>query len=559
MATPRKRHSMVAEQPQPVVTEVDAIVVGAGIGGIYALHRFKQQGLSVLCLESAAGVGGVWFHNRYPGARVDVESSEYCYHFSPELFGEWRWTERYAAQPELLAYFNHVVDRFGLRGDIRLETPMQSARWVPHEARWHVATATGLHFAGRFLVMATGNLSAARDPDFPGLADFAGEWVQASHWPDRPVDIAGRRIAVIGTGSSGVQTIPVLAAQAEHLTVFQRTPNFSVPARNGPSDGALIDAIAQDVPGRRSHLLATRAAITSGQNPLLPYAAYTEAERTSRLEWQWAQGGQGMNRVFADQGTDQLVNDRVADFVRAKIREIVTNPAVAEKLCPYDHPIGSRRLCVDTDYYATYNRANVTLVDIAADPIERITPTGIQTRAGHYPVDLIVFAIGFNAFRGALDRVDIRNERGATPTGGWQRGPRTLLGLMTSGFPNFFFLTGPGSPSVLSNLVLMNEAHVDWVAGLIAHMTTNGYDTVEPDRTAVEAWTGTVAEAASKLLRLGVKNYMVHVNADDGSRVFMPYIGGLDRYTEIMRDIAANGYPGFRLSQLVAPNQTAAA
>jgi cation diffusion facilitator CzcD-associated flavoprotein CzcO len=530
-------------------TDFDVIVAGAGIGGLYALHRFKSQGLSVLGLESAKGVGGVWFHNRYPGARVDVESVDYCYYFSPELYQDWRWSERYAAQPELLRYFNHVADRFDLRRHILFQTKLKAAKWDPAACRYHVETATGQSFTCRFLVMATGNLSAARKPDFPGLASFKGQWVQASHWPEHEVQIAGRRIAVIGTGSSGVQAIPVLAVEAEHLFVFQRSPNFSVPAQNGPLDAENFASAAQDVPGRRDYLLTTRAAITSNLGVPLPLSGYSEAEQKDRLERQWALGGQGMNRVFADQGTSQDVNDVVAEFVRSKIRQIVKDQAVAERLCPYDHPIGSRRLCVDTNYYTTYNRENVSLIDIAADPIERITETGIQTKTGHYEVDLIVFAIGFNAFRGALDQVDIRNEAGETPTTHWSRGPRTMLGLMTTGFPNLFLLTGPGSPSVLTNMVIMNEEHVNWVANLIGYMDRHGLASVAPETEAQQRWGEEVAAAAAKLLRLGVKNYMVHVNPDDGSRVFIPYVGGLDRYLEICRDIAARNYQGFSFTK----------
>lgn len=529
-------------------TEYDAIVVGAGLGGLYTLHRLKQQGLNVLGLESASGVGGVWFHNRYPGARVDVESCEYCYHFSDELFRDWQWTERYAAQPELLRYLNHVADRFDVRRHIRFETRMTGAIWHPEEGRYRVETSQGDRLACRFLIMATGNLSAARKPDFPGLDDFTGEWVQTSHWPDRPVEIAGRRIAVIGTGSSGVQTIPTVAAEAAHVHVFQRSPNYSVPARNGPPDQERFEAIAGDLAGKRRQLMSSRAGITSGLPPMLPYAEFDEAERRQRLERQWAYGGQGMNRVFADQGTNQAVNDVVADFVRGKIREIVQDPKVAERLCPDDHPIGSRRLCVDTDYYATYNRDNVSLVDLREEPIERITPTGIRTAKAEYEFDLIIFALGFDAFRGALDRANIRNETGAQVTDRWDKGPRTLLGIMTHGFPNLFFLTGPGSPSVLSNMVLMNEEHANWVADLIAYMAARGADVVEAEEEAEAAWAECVAEAASLLLRLNVKNYMVHVN-DDGSRAFMPYIGGMDRYAEISNQVAANGYEGFRFSR----------
>lgn len=526
---------------------VDVVVVGAGIGGLYAVQRFLADGLSVLGLESADGVGGVWRHNRYPGARVDIESCEYCYHFSPELYAQWPWTERYAAQPELLAYLDHVADRFDLRRHILFETRLDRARWVPGEARYHLESSDGGRIACRFLVMATGNLSAARTPDFPGLEDFQGEWVQTSHWPDRPVSLAGRRIAVVGTGSSGVQTIPVAAEQAEHLYVFQRSPNYSVPAHNGPADAAQHDAIAADLAGRRAALLTTRAGTASGLPLLRRYAEYDETERRERLDRFWAFGGQSMNRIFADQNTDQAVNDVVADYVRGKIRGIVRDPAVADLLCPTDHPIGSRRLCIDSHYYATYNRPNVTLVDIGGDPIERITATGIRAGGIDYPVDLIIFAIGFHAFRGAVERIDIRNEKGETPTGRWDRGPRTMMGLMVEGFPNFFLLTGPGSPSVLSNMVLMNEEHVDWVAGLIGHMAAAGQTTVEPEAQAIAAWSDTVAEAARPLLRLGVENYMVHAN-DDGSRVFMPYVGGFDAYAEISREVAAQGYPGFRFS-----------
>lgn len=527
-------------------THFDAVVVGAGLGGLYAIYRLRQQGLSVLALEKASGVGGVWFHNRYPGARVDVESAEYCYYFSPELYKEWQWTERYATQKELLAYLNHVADRFDIRRHIRFQEALTKARWDPAAAVYHLETSKGNRMTCRFLVMATGNLSEAKKPDFKGLDEFQGEWAMTSHWPEHPVQLEGRRIAVIGTGSSGVQTIATVAPLASHLYVFQRSPNYSVPAQNRPVDKERHAAIAADVPGRRAQLMNTRAAMTSGQPSLDKFADLTEAERQERLERQWNYGGQGMNRVFADQGTNQEANDYVAEFVRQKIRSIVKDPKVAEKLCPYDHPIGSRRLCIDINYYETYNRDNVTLVDISEHGIERITPKGIRTDDGQeYEVDLIIFALGFAAFRGALDTIDIRNPEGLHPTSRWNRGPRTMLGLMTHGFPNLFILTGPGCPSVLSNMVLMNEEHVNWVADLIAYMDANGMATVEPTWEAEEKWGEEVAAAARPLLRLHVKNYMVHVNHDDGSRVFIPYVGGFDRYMSICHDIAAKGYPGF--------------
>jgi cation diffusion facilitator CzcD-associated flavoprotein CzcO len=542
-----------ARQPEASGTkklDYDVIVIGAGLGGIYALIRLQRQGLSVLGLETADGIGGVWYHNRYPGARVDVESLDYCYHFSPELFQEWRWSERYASQEELLRYINHVADGFDIRKHICLGTALAQAQWSPETARYTLLTGTGQYFTCRFLIMATGNLSAARRPDFPGLADFKGSWIQASHWPREPVMLEGRRVAVIGTGSSGVQIVPVAAQRAAQLYVFQRTPNFSVPARNMKLDPAVFAAAAQDVAGRRALLLTTRAGNTAGLATQLPYAAYGEDERLERLERQWAIGGQGMNRIFADQGVDRRVNDVVADFVRGKIIQTVQDPVTARLLCPHDHPIGTRRLCMDSGYYESFNRANVSLVNVADDPIERITPTGIQTRDNHYEVDLIIFALGFHAFRGALENVDIRNAEGAHPTDRWNRGPRSLLGLMTSGFPNFFFLTGPGSPSVLANMVLMNEEHVNFVADLIGYMATKNFDIVEPEAKAEEWWTARVAEAASKLLRLEVRNYMVHINQDDGSRVFMPYAGGLDSFTKVAREIAAKDFEGFEFRRV---------
>ncbi len=526
---------------------MDVVVVGAGMGGIYALHRFGEQGLKVLGLEGASGVGGVWFHNRYPGARVDLESVDYCFYFSAEIFNEWTWTERYAGQPELLRYLNFVTDWLDLRRLIQFETWLTAAHWDAGSKLWNITTSSGEHHRTRFLVMATGNLSAARVPAFEGLDDYKGEWVQTSHWPDREVQLAGRKIAVIGTGSSGVQAVPVIAQQAEHLTVFQRSPNYSVPACNRPADLDRISEIRARVPEVRKELFATVGA-SNVMLPSAPMADYDEAGIAARLEKQWNTGGHGMSYLFADQGRNEETNHRVAEFVRNKIRAIVKDPEVAETLCPQDHGIGTRRLCVDTDYYATYNRDNVSLVDVRDNPIARIGETGIILEDGQsFDVDLIIFALGFHPFTGAWDRIDIRNDKGAGPTDHWQRGPKTLLGLMTTGFPNFFFLSGPGSPSVLANLFLMNEYHVDWVGDLIAHMDANGYSAVEPTDEAQENWSSHVAEAAAATIRLRTKNYMVHRN-EDGSGVFIPYIGGFKRYADQADAVAAEGYRGFAFS-----------
>jgi cyclohexanone monooxygenase len=527
--------------------DYDVIVVGAGFGGLYGVYRFRRQGLSVLGIEGASGVGGVWYHNRYPGARVDVDSIDYCYYFSPELYREWRWSERYAAQPELLRYLNHVADRFELRKHFLFNTWVTGAQWRSDSGRYHVQTSTGRHLTCRFLVMTTGQLSAARKPDFAGLDDFKGEWVQTSHWPDRDVRFAGRRIGIIGTGSTGVQAIPMLAAEAKHLYVFQRSPNYSVPAVNGPLDEPLWDKIKARVEEERLELFANATAshMKRGKRPA---GDFSLAERTAMLEEQWATGGHGMGALFSDQTVNKETNDFIAEFVRAKIRSIVKDPVVAEKLCPYDHPIGTRRLCLDTNYYDTYNRDNVTLVDVREHPIERITGSGIQTTNAHYELDLIVFALGFHAFAGALDRANIRNEDGRQPSELWRSGPRTLLGLMTVGFPNLFIVTGPGSPSVLANMAVQNEYHIDWIGDCIAYMQERGFATVEPTEEAQDAWTAHVAEVSAKILRRFVKNYMVHVNADDGRRIFMPYVGGMDRYVRQANEIAANGYEGFRFS-----------
>jgi len=528
--------------------DCDVAVIGAGLGGVYAVHRLRQQGLSVRGLEGGGGVGGVWYHNRYPGARVDVESLYYCYYFSEDVFREWQWRERYAAQPEILAYIEFVADKYDIKRHFAFNTWLSGAQWQPEHDRYLLTTSAGDRFTCRFLVMATGVLSQARKPDFAGLDDFKGEWVQTSHWPERPVEARGKRIGVIGTGASGVQAIPLLAREARHLHVFQRTANYVVPAQNGPNNGAECDAILKDFPAAQNAIMTCPQASPRLLRGTRPAAGMAEAERTAQLEKHWAYGGHAMNTVFTDQNIDQAANDVVAEFVRSKIRATVSDPAVAEKLIPHEYPIGTRRLGVGTDYYETFNRPNVTLVDIKADPIVRITETGIQTRDNHHDLDLIVFALGFHAFTGALDHAEIRNEHGQRPSDNWTRGPRTCLGLMTTGFPNLFIITGPGSPSVLANMFAANEQHIDFVADCIAYMRERGYTRVEPTEEAQVEWTAHVAEAASSLLRLKVDNYMVHVNADDQTRVFKPYVGGFNRFADRCDAVRAQDFAGFRFA-----------
>jgi cation diffusion facilitator CzcD-associated flavoprotein CzcO len=527
------------------IGDYDIAVIGAGLGGVYAVHRFTALGLSVVGLEGASGVGGVWHHNRYPGARVDLDSLDYCYSFSEDVWRSWQWRERYASQPELLGYLNATADRLGVRRHFHFDAWLNGATWDPGRRRYHLTTADGRRLSCRFLVLTTGQLSAARRPGFPGLDRFRGRWVMTSHWPHDDIETAGKRIAVVGTGSSGVQTVSALAPEAEHLYVFQRTANYAVPAQNRPLDGTAQKQLGDRLPAERERLLTETAGGVRISEPQHPMSHYRTAERDAMLVRQWETGGQGMNSLFLDQGRDPQVNDAVADFVRDRIRATVRDLAVAESLCP-TYPIGTRRLCLEIGYYDAFNRENVSLVDLRGDPIVEITETGIRTRDRHYEVDLLVFALGFDAFTGAIDAANIRNEHGITPTHRWRSGPRTLLGMMTSGFPNLFLPTGPGSPSVLGNLFLQNEYCIDWIADCIAYLDEKNYASIEAGEAGEAEWTAHVAQAAQGLLRLSVDNYMVHVS-DDGSRTFIPYIGGVRRHVTRARDVAARDYAGFDL------------
>jgi cation diffusion facilitator CzcD-associated flavoprotein CzcO len=536
------------------VENFDVLVVGAGLGGIYAVHKFSQEGLKVVALEKSDSIGGVWNYNRYPGARVDVDSTDYCYSFSPDLYREWRWSERYATQRELLDYLNFVVDKFNLRSLIRLNSALAQAEWRPDEQRYHLTAGDGAKLTARFLVMATGNLSEPRDASIPELASFKGQVLRTSRWPKQPVDLKGLRVGVIGTGSSAVQATPIIAEQAEHLYVFQRTAHYSVPAQNGPLDDERYSAICADTKLLLRFWKSSKLFGEDGNGSPLgapqPAATYTPDEQQSRLERQWGIGGQRFHVVFSDQTTNREANDIVAEFVRSKIRGIVKDNFVAEKLSP-KYPIGTRRLIQVDGFYETFNRDNVTLVDISESPIERVTERGIKTKNAHYDLDVIILALGFKAFTGEINQIDIRNDRGETPTTHWQKGPRTLFGLMTAGFPNLFLLTGPGSPSVLANLFTQNEYHVDWVADCIRYLDAHGYASIEPELAAQDRWSARVAEVALRLLRLQGNDYMVQRN-DEGTRVFIPWSGGVDAYTEALEASTANGYEGFTLRKAPA-------
>jgi cyclohexanone monooxygenase len=473
--------------------DVDAIVVGAGFAGLYMLYRLRSLGLSVRVFEAGGGIGGTWYWNRYPGARCDVQSMDYSYSFSDELQQDWHWTERYASQPEILRYIEHVADRFDLRRDIQLDTRVTAARFDEAANRWQIDTDRGDHVSARFCIMATGCLSRSQVPSFPGLESFAGTTYHTSHWPHSEVDFTDQRVGIIGTGSSAIQSIPIIAGQAASLVVFQRTPNFSVPARNGPLDPEYERQVKADYAEFRRQARESRVGYVVPVNQQSALAVSPE-ERQREYEMRWQRGGLGFAAAFADLLTRQEANDTAAEFFRAKIRATVRDQEVAEVLAPKDYPLGTKRICVDTDYYDTFNHDNVTLVDLHSEPIEAITPRGVRTRAAEYEFDSIVFATGFDAMTGALLNIDIRGRGGSTLREKWADGPRTYLGIAIAGFPNLFTITGPGSPSVISNMMVSIEQHVDWIADCLAHMQSHNLQTIEATAEAEDAWVAHVNE-----------------------------------------------------------------
>jgi cyclohexanone monooxygenase len=525
----------------------DAVVVGAGFAGVYMLHRLRGLGLSVRVYEAGDGVGGTWYWNRYPGARCDVESLDYSYSFSDKLQQEWRWSERYASQPEILRYINHVVDRFDLRRDIQLSTRVISAVFEETSRRWTIVTDRGDVVSAQFCIMATGCLSAAQVPAIPGLETFAGTWYHTGNWPHEGVDFTGRRVGVIGTGSSAIQSIPIIAGQAAHVFVFQRTPNFSVPARNAPMDPAYEQRVKTGYAEFRRRARESRVGFVVEGNEDSALAVSPEA-REREYEKRWSRGGLGFMLAYPDLLVSRDANDTAAEFFRAKIRSIVRDPEIAEALVPRRYPVGTKRLCVDTNYYATFNRDNVTLVDIRTAPIEAITPDGLRTRERAYALDSLVFATGFDAMTGALLRVDIRGREGQSLRDKWQAGPRTYLGLAIAGFPNLFTITGPGSPSVISNMIVSIEQHVDWIADCIAHLRAHARDAIEATVEAEEAWVTHVNEVGHMTLYPLADSWYMGANVPGKPRIFMPYIGGVGVYRQKCDDVAAKGYEGFAVA-----------
>ena len=527
-------------------TRIDVVVVGAGFAGLRNLHTLRERGLSVAVLEAGSDVGGVWFWNRYPGARCDVESYDYSYSFSEELEQDWRWSERYATQPEILRYINHVADRFDLRRDVHLHQRMTRASWDESAGRWSVHTEAGARWNARYLVMATGQLSTTKNPELPGQEEFTGEIHHTARWPHETVDFAGKRVGIIGTGSSGMQMIPIVAQQAAHLTVFQRTPNFSVPATNALLTDERDAEVKATYRERREAARNSPSGLAFKPNKQSALEVSAQ-ERQAHYEQAWTRLGFGFALAYYDILRDQQANDTAADFIRAKIADAVTDPATRETLTPRDFPFAAKRPSVDSGYFETFNRDNVTLADIRADPIEAITPTGIRTGAEHHDLDMIVFATGFDDLTGSLLRPEIVGRDGVTLREKWSGGPATYLGLIVAGFPNMFIIAGPGSPSLLSNVLLSTEQHVDWIADLLTHVRSQGMTEVEATTDAEHGWVRHVNERAQETLYpLARSDY----NGDEvvgKPRVFMPYVGGVRGYRRILEQVVADGYEGFEL------------
>ena len=536
-------------------TDVDALIVGAGFSGIYMLKRCRELGLSALVIEAASDVGGTWYWNRYPGARCDVESMTYSYSFSDDLQREWTWTERYGKQPEILRYIAHVVERFDLRRDMQFETRVTAAAFDDTSNRWAIETDRGETISAKYCIMATGCLSTPAQPDFKGLDSFEGDTYHTGRWPHEKIDFTGKRVGIVGTGSSAVQSIPVIAAEALHLTVFQRTPNFSVPAFHGPLDANVVHMWKTRHQELRERARASRIgdifefSETSALD-LTPVAREDEFER------RWGQGSFNFLGSFADLITSREANVFAVEFAHKKIRGRVDDPAVAVLLCPTDHPFGTKRLCVDSDYYETYNRANVSLIDVKAAPIEEITPHGLKAGGKEYELDAIIFATGFDAMTGALLNIDIRGHGGIGFKEKWSDGPRTYLGLAVAGFPNLFTVTGPGSPSVLSNMMTSIEQHIEWIADCMGYMEAHDLATIEADPEAEDKWMDHVTELADGTLFFESNTWYVGANIPGKPRVIYPYVGGVGAYREICDNIAAEGYTGFTLApagEAVAP------
>jgi len=528
---------------------VDAVVVGAGFAGIYALYRLRKAGLSAVGFEAGDGVGGTWYWNRYPGAACDFESIEYSYSFDEALQQEWTWTTRMARQPEILAYLNHVTDRYDLRRDIRFGTRVTSAHFDEATALWTVSSDRGHRVTARHVVMATGCLSTPKPIEYPGAETFRGEILRTAFWPKEPVSFAGKRVGVVGTGSSAIQAIPVIADEAAHLTVFQRTPNFSIPAGNGPLSAEEASRQKAGYADLRKREWDSDVGICAKLAPETRKALdCTPAEREAEYEKRWAAGGLYFYCSFVDLLVDKEANRTLTEFAQRKIRQKIHDPAVAELLVPKDYPFGAKRICADTGYYETFNRSHVRLVDVKREPIREITPEGLKVGDTVHPLDVIIFATGFDAMTGTLLNIDIRGRGGRRFSEHWQDGPRSLYGIMPSGFPNLYITTGPGSPSVLYNMVLGNEYHVNWIMDCIEHLARTGHRTIEAKPEPESAWRDTVNAIGQMTLFGEASSWYMGDNVPGKPRVILPYLGGFRSYKQACDAEAASGYPNFEIA-----------
>jgi len=527
---------------------LDVVVIGAGFGGLYATYRLAASGRRFRVFEKAPDVGGTWFYNRYPGARCDVDSLQYSYSFSEDLQQEWEWTERFAGQPEILRYIRHVAQRFDLYRHISFDTRVTSVVWDDAARCWEVSTDRGDTVRATWVVTAVGCLSTPKEPEIDGLADFAGESYYTNSWPHDEPDFRGKRVGVIGTGSSGIQSIPLIAETAAEVTVYQRTPAYTMPAMNRPLEPDEVVAHKAQYAQHRAQERGSRSGtlVVGHTDPAL---AASDQERRRRFEECWRAGSFGCALVsFSDIVTHRDANDHLVDFLQEKVHAIVEDQEVASALASWEYPFGSRRVCLDTDYYATFNAPHVHLVDVKRDPIIAVTPGGVRTQSGERAHDVIVYATGFDAFTGTLFRLGIRGRDGVRLADAWADGPRTYLGLQTAGFPNLFVVVGPQSPSLVVNVVRAIEQHVDWIMDALDHADAHGIGVVEADPAAQDDWVDHVAEVGHATLYPVADSYMTNANIPGKPRVFMPYLGGFGAYGERIAQVAAQGYPGFVLS-----------
>jgi len=529
---------------EPSGASWDVAVVGAGFAGLYAIYRCRELGFRTVGIEAGGDVGGTWYWNRYPGARCDVESMDYSYSFDHDLQQSWRWGERYAAQPEILAYAQHVADRFHLRQHIRFGQQVDAATYHQDQATWTLQLGSGGTVAARFLLLATGSLSAVNRPDIPGLHTFGGEVHFTAQWPSGPVSFTGKKVGIIGTGSSGIQCAPLVAEEAAQLVVFQRTANYTIPAPNRPLDPEEWEEILAGYPEHR-----TKARRSGAGTLFAPYAAsgleVDDQERRRIFADSWQRGGVHFAKTFGDQLTNEEVNRLAREFAEEQIRAVVADPVTASMLTPTDHPIGTKRICTDAGYYQTFNRPNVTLVDLRKEPIATVTPTGIRTQAVTYELDMLIFATGFDAMTGSVTRIDLRGAHGTCIRDAWADGPLTYLGLAVPGFPNLFVLNGPGSPSVLANMIMHAEQQVDWVATALQDCREGGFTEIEAQVEAAEEWTDHVHATAAQTLMVQARSWYMGANIEGKARGFMPYVGGLGTYCATCDSVRDHGYRGF--------------